>query len=231
MKPSRYDFRNDYEKWITYARRFHERNLVTGDLYCFTQSFIERKAHRQIAMAEAKRVRTLEIGAGGGEHIFFEKAEDLKDYFTIDVERSFLQILKRQFKVAAILGDAEEIPFQSRSFSTVIASSVLEHISHLEKLLKEIKRILWPEGDFLVTIPRNGSVIIQAYKLLISYPSLRLKGVKRPSFIWNYSNINSCKRIEALLNIHFQVVARHPVGFRHFPSFLAPLIFFHCRNV
>ncbi|MBG01323.1 MAG: SAM-dependent methyltransferase [Acidimicrobiaceae bacterium] len=51
------------------------------------------------------------------------------------------------------LGDATRLPFNDASFDRVIASEVLEHIHNDEEALKELFRVLKPNGILAVTVP------------------------------------------------------------------------------
>jgi 2-polyprenyl-3-methyl-5-hydroxy-6-metoxy-1,4-benzoquinol methylase len=53
--------------------------------------------------------------------------------------------------------DINNLPFASASFDCVICSEVLEHISEHENALKELVRILKPQGDLVVSVPRYFS--------------------------------------------------------------------------
>lgn len=228
--PARYDFESDYRKWSEYARRFHEGSTANRDLYALSQSLVEKSAHRHLADANANRRKILEIGGGGGEHIAFEKRVDPDHYVVIDLEESFLDMIKKRHDVTVMAADGQSLPFRDGSFSAVISTSVFEHVTHLERMLLEIKRVLSPDGDLLVVVPTNGSLIVEAYKFFISYPFMFLNGVRRPGHIWHYVNVNSFRRIRALLNIHFATIEERAIPFRFLPSFLSPLYFFHCRN-
>jgi ubiquinone/menaquinone biosynthesis C-methylase UbiE len=47
--------------------------------------------------------------------------------------------------------DAQEIPYPDQSFDVVIACHMLYHIPNIQKALKEISRVLKPNGKFLIT--------------------------------------------------------------------------------
>lgn len=49
--------------------------------------------------------------------------------------------------------DGNEIPFENKSFDTVIATEVLEHCPTPSNLLKETVRVLKPDGVFFFTVP------------------------------------------------------------------------------
>ena len=53
--------------------------------------------------------------------------------------------------------DIKNLPFASASFDCVICSEVLEHIPEHENALKELVRILKPQGDLVVSVPRYFS--------------------------------------------------------------------------
>ena len=53
--------------------------------------------------------------------------------------------------------DIKKLPFASASFDCVICSEVLEHIPEHENALKELVRILKPQGDLVVSVPRYFS--------------------------------------------------------------------------
>lgn len=53
--------------------------------------------------------------------------------------------------------DINRLPFDSASFDCVICSEVLEHISDHETVLKELVRVLKPQGDLVVSVPRYFS--------------------------------------------------------------------------
>lgn len=49
--------------------------------------------------------------------------------------------------------DGEKIPFDDQTFDSVFCSEVLEHVVDLELAIQEIRRVLKPDGTFLVTVP------------------------------------------------------------------------------
>ena len=53
----------------------------------------------------------------------------------------------------ACAGDATALPFSDNTFDRIIASEVLEHIEDDEAALKELFRVLKPNGKIAITIP------------------------------------------------------------------------------
>jgi SAM-dependent methyltransferase len=53
--------------------------------------------------------------------------------------------------------DINKLPFDSASFDCVICSEVLEHIPEHERALQELVRVLKPQGNLVVSVPRYFS--------------------------------------------------------------------------
>ena len=122
----------------------------------------ERFNHNEVARNRPKNfLKTLEVGAGLGEHLNYENLTDdqKKNYFALDIRENVLNILKNDHpEIKAILGDCEKkLNFEDNYFDRVIAIHVLEHMPNLPKALDEIARVLKKDGLFQVVIPCEGS--------------------------------------------------------------------------
>ena len=53
----------------------------------------------------------------------------------------------------AVAGDAQGTPFRTGAFSLVVSSDSLEHIADPRAALREVRRLLAPEGSFIVWVP------------------------------------------------------------------------------
>lgn len=53
------------------------------------------------------------------------------------------------------LGEGAHIPYGNESFSSVISTSVLEHIPEIDPVLEEVARILKPGGRFVFCVPNH----------------------------------------------------------------------------
>lgn len=49
--------------------------------------------------------------------------------------------------------DGEKLPFEDQKFDTIFASEVFEHIENLDHIIVELKRVLKPNGQILVSVP------------------------------------------------------------------------------
>ncbi len=52
-----------------------------------------------------------------------------------------------------IRADAARLPFRSASFDCVVATAILEHVAHPQRVVREIHRVLRPHGVLYVEVP------------------------------------------------------------------------------
>lgn len=110
---------------------------------------------------------TLEIGAGLGEHLHYEKltAEQERNYYCNEFRENMAAEIRRRYpNVQTIVGDCQQrMDFPDGTFDRYIAVHVLEHLPDLPAAIREAYRLLNKSaGRFLVVIPTEGSL---AYSL------------------------------------------------------------------
>ena len=94
----------------------------------------------------------LDIGCGDGlfAHILFcEKIDTGIDMNLRELDRA--QALGAYAELLHAKGDS--IPKPDAFYKTIMSNSVLEHISDLEPVFREIHRLLTPDGRFFMTVP------------------------------------------------------------------------------
>jgi SAM-dependent methyltransferase len=105
---------------------------------------------------------SIEIGAGLGEHLHYEKLtpEQEANYVAVELRENMAAEIRRRFpKVKAITGDCQaRLDFADGYFDRYIAVHVLEHLPDLPACIREAYRLLDKErGQMLVVIPCEGS--------------------------------------------------------------------------
>jgi SAM-dependent methyltransferase len=150
--------------------------------------------------------RTLEIGAGTGEHLAFENLTN-QEYLTLELRQSFAEQIRRNYpRIQVILGDCEQrIDLPDSSIDRAIAIHVLEHLAGLPGALDEIRRILKPDGAFSVVIPCEGGF---AYNLGRRVSSKRIFEKRyRQSYNWliGYEHINHAAEVVSELEKRFRI--------------------------
>lgn len=109
----------------------------------------------------SKGDRVLDLGCGEGRHVhgLYMLGEydivgvDL-DQPSLDKAQSGLETLPASpSKVSFETGDATALRFEDASFDAIICSEVLEHLPDYDAAIKEMRRILKPDGKLCVTVP------------------------------------------------------------------------------
>lgn len=105
---------------------------------------------------------TLEIGAGLGEHLEYERLtpEQQENYYSNEFRENMAREIRRRFpSVKTIVADCQKrMSVPDGFFDRAIAVHVLEHLPDLPSCVKEIYRSLdKTRGQFLIVIPTEGS--------------------------------------------------------------------------
>jgi SAM-dependent methyltransferase len=116
--------------------------------------------------------RVLDVGCGAGRHSF-EAYRRGADVTAFDMNKEDLEDVEAMFAAMAdehqvpagaeartVHGDACAMPFEDGSFDRVIAAEVLEHIPDDEVAMREIARVVSPDGLVAVTVPRFGPELV-----------------------------------------------------------------------
>jgi SAM-dependent methyltransferase len=97
-------------------------------------------------------MRILEIGAGSGRQAL-ELSKRGFDVCAIDLASSDY-VDKRVFPITDY--DGHQIPHPEREFDLVFSSNVLEHVTDLPEMYREIRRVLKPGGECLHVVPTHA---------------------------------------------------------------------------
>lgn len=195
-----------------FVRHWHE---VLPDRF----SLIERFNHGYAARSSRPGARTLEIGAGLGEQLAFERGGP-DDYCALELREEMSDgIRSRHPGVEVVTGDVQaRLPFDDNSFDRVLAVHVLEHLPDLPAALGEVARILRPDGTFEVVIPCEGGA---AYGLARRVSAQRIFEKRYgQSYRWfiKSEHLNVPAEIIPELERHFVI------GRRRFFPFLVPVV-------
>jgi ubiquinone/menaquinone biosynthesis C-methylase UbiE len=173
-------------------------------------------------------VRSLEIGAGLGEHLLYEKLspEQRANYFAVDIRQNVIdQLHEAHPDVNAILGDCQErLDFADGYFDRIIAIHILEHLPDLPRAVQEMYRLCNKKRGFLqVILPCEGSLAYVASRR-ISAQRLFEKRYSQP-YKWfiEREHINVPNEVISELSPYFQMEKQS--------FFPVPVPFFWCNLV
>lgn len=121
--------------------------------------------------------KVLDLGCGNGRYFPFFKEKRI-NYFGIDFSEKLIEIAKNKYPEGNFqVGDALNLPFPENFFDKVYSIATLHHIPSKEfrlQFLKEIKKILKPEGILILTVWRFHR--LKETYLLFKYTILKLFG-------------------------------------------------------
>ena len=204
----------------TQARIFNEefRTYEKYELENWRISYIKRLFEW---LELSSKDKYLDIGVGGSGYTIIETSR--KGIFSVGIDVSFEGIKKAKYFAEVelkdtklynfIVANAEHLPFKNETFDKISAISVLEHIPNDELTIKEIARILKPNGKVFITVPNAYTRINPIFWLPYYIHD------KRIGHLRHYKAENL---IEKFLKYGFKVEEIFYTG--HFPKILQVLI-------
>jgi SAM-dependent methyltransferase len=157
-------------------------------------------------------VRTLEVGAGIGGHLQYERLTPAQRaaYYALELRENMVRALAERYPdVQAIQGDCQaRLDFDDGHFDRILAIHVLEHLPNLPAAIAELRRLCAPGGRFYVLIPCDPG---WAYGLARRISAQRIFERRyRQSYRWFYrrEHINAPQEIIAELERAFEIVDR-----------------------
>src|SRR5437879_7468704 len=125
--------------------------------------------------AATKRLRVLEIGCGlGTDGVQFAQAG--ADYTGVELTEAAIDLARKNFEQRGLPGgfkvaDAESLDFADESFDLVYSHGVLHHTPDIARAVREIHRVLKPEGRAIVMLYHRDS-----YNYRVGIRILRIVG-------------------------------------------------------
>ena len=183
-----------YQIWLEELPKRH------GVLERFNHGYPLRTVRDQIQ-------KTLDIGAGRGEHLAYESLES-QHYFALELRPELAGPINASYPEAkVVIGDIQQhVDFPDGYFDRIMAIHVLEHLPDLPRALDEIRRLLNKTGLFAVLIPCAPGL---AYEMGRNLSARRIFEQRfKQSYDWfiNCEHINSPHEIIAELEPRFLVV-------------------------
>lgn len=167
---------------------------------------MEQFNHRYPVKNAKRGGKVLEVGSGLGEHIVYENLTNT-EYFALEFRPEMAKNIKERFpQVRVIVGDCQKsLDFENEFFNKVLAIHVLEHLPNLPAALKEIHRVLKPDGEFCVVIPCEGG-FAHTFARNISARRIFEKryGISFDLF-HKREHINNAKEVITELNVYFEI--------------------------
>jgi ubiquinone/menaquinone biosynthesis C-methylase UbiE len=176
-------------------------------------------------VAATPGMKVMEVGSGGGHVLRMFKQAKLT---AVDVSEVFLDTAKknlRGYEVEFLKGQVETLGLPEKSFDRIICTEVLEHTTDPEVVLREIQRLLNPDGYAVITVPVDP--LIDGLKKFVRITPVGILLRKRLN--WGGDHYHFHKwwpwQFERVLRRYFDVVEKDAAPF----SLLPMRACFKCR--
>lgn len=166
---------HQYPNPMPFPNKSLEEVYVNAEEY-FRGHDVERKKQNglnlmsQFEQRLGKKGRALDVGCGIGE-ILWAAVNSGWNAEGIDTSREFIEIGKEKLGVEGKVSTLEDAHYPNNHFDAVIMSGIIEHLYEPLETLKEIHRILKPNGWFWFDAPNEDGLYMKAGNLY-----MRLRG-------------------------------------------------------
>lgn len=149
------------------ARLYNELKLTYENPNLYKRFFYLTRFNSVISsLSPHKGEKILDIGCGPG---FYSRhlVNSGSKVTAIDFSKDYIKQAKSYVgnKANFIVADASSLPFEDNHFDKLLVTEVIEHVQNYKDILKEVLRVLRPNGSAVITTPNKYSYMNLAYKL------------------------------------------------------------------
>ena len=188
--------------WLQVPNNYYESGIESN--------FLQRHWHKRKWEVVEKLVsgtsgRILDVGCASG-HISnkIQKKLTRSRVVGLDVSLRFIEFAKKRYpKVKFVLADAHSLPFSNKTFDLILSTETLEHVVFPQKVLREMRRVLKPDGVIVVSMDSGNSLF-----RLVWYFWTRWG----PGKVWlgsHLTHFNSTKLADLITKAGFEIVEKH----------------------
>lgn len=137
------------------------KNEWTGErleTYIFNETTFEH-LHRYaivLEMVKDKNVLDIACGEGYGTNILSKKAKHITG---VDIDQPTIEKAKNKYKstnIEFVCSSALHTPFPDNNFELITCFETIEHLDNHSSFIKELKRILRPDGVLIISTPEKS---------------------------------------------------------------------------
>ena len=179
-------------------KRMYIRDLSNPKLIGFftMAEYFERSALYKDLSKLAPKLQGKLLDIGCGEKPYKNLCKNTDEYVGLEIDRNN--------KYADEFYDGENIPFDDKSFDSIMSNQMIMYVANPDKLLKEMNRIIKIDGMFLVSTPFLG--YLTSSNDSVRYSLTGLKNILHENGFKAIECKESANGVEAvfhLINIYF----------------------------
>lgn len=177
-------------EWLAYFRAFHEQLPNANDLFTVLRTRSNDTSYSLLAKAVASNAsNVLDLGCGDGNLIDELLAHLPKaSIYGVDVASPQITIAKRRYsaesRVHLETADALHLPFEDGFFDCVVAHQFLNFLPAIHPYLREVARVLKPDGRLLAVSNRGWQSDRAAMWVQINEAALEAVHAIYPQAVW-----------------------------------------------
>ncbi|WP_269224360.1 class I SAM-dependent methyltransferase [Flavobacterium sp. IMCC34518] len=153
------DVLGKYYESVDYISHTDSKRSLFEKAYHFVKNIALKNKLDLINSHQPSKGLILDIGAGTGDFLTVAQKDGWK---TIGVEPSEKAKSIAKGKGVSFVGNTVEL--QSHIFDVISMWHVLEHVPNLEEQIKELKRLLKPNGTLIIAVPNFKSFDAKYYE-------------------------------------------------------------------
>jgi ubiquinone/menaquinone biosynthesis C-methylase UbiE len=138
--------------------------------------------HHVASYTEFKNKKVLEVSCGhGGGASYLTRYLKPSEYTAIDLNPAAIDYCKNRHSISGLnfrVGDAMNLPFKDQNFDIVINVEASHCYPSFSKFLKEVARVLKPNGELVYADLRYASGVDEWMHDLFTQPSLHVKQMR-----------------------------------------------------
>ena len=147
-----------YYESVDYISHTDSKRSLFEKAYHFIKSIALKNKLNLINSCSPNKGKLLDIGAGTGDFLLTAKE---KGWITIGIEPSEKAKAIAVKKGVEFSSSTEEL--ESHTFDVITMWHVLEHVPNLENQIKELKRLVKPNGTIIIAVPNFKSFYAKYY--------------------------------------------------------------------
>ncbi len=141
------------EKYIEGIDHCLQSEKLSGER--LTYNFIRKKKLDEFMKKyNSPEAKLLDVGCSGGWLTeSYKSFPNYKNLFGVDLNQPGLRIYKTTHPDISppVLGNVEKLPFKNESLDLIFATDIIEHLLRPDLFLKEVRRVLKPDGIFYLS--------------------------------------------------------------------------------